>query len=130
MGKTKSKVRGSPRKEVAPIAVEFLTSLEDLTKIARNLSLVEVSSSGILLHCERDSLIPQSLRKTLTLDSLIDTRVFLRIADMNLEVSGTVSRTQLSGKKGFLIAIDYSDDAPEYWRECLTDLLPRPGELD
>jgi hypothetical protein len=36
----------------------------------------------------------------------------------------------LLGKKGFYVAIDYSEEAPEYWRECLMDLLPNPGELD
>lgn len=131
MGKTtKSKQRKAPRKEVTPIHVEYLTSLDDFTKIARDLKIVEVSSNGILLECDREALIPVSLRKNLSLDVLIGDRVFLRLSDMNLEVSGVITRTQLSGKKGYLIAVDYSDDAPEYWRECLTDLLPIPGEID
>lgn len=131
MGKTtRAKQRKSPRKEVTPIHVEYLTSLDDFTKIARDLKIVEVSSNGILLECDRQSLIPVSLRKNLSLDVLIGDRVFLRLSDMNLEVSGVITRTQLSGKKGYRIAVDYSDDAPEYWRECLTDLLPTPGELD
>lgn len=130
MGRSKSKSRVAPRKEVTPISVEYLTSLDNLTKIARDLHVVEVSSSGLLLQCERDSLIPASLRKNLTIDSLVGDHVFLRLADMNLEISGVVVRTQLVGKKGYIIAVDYSDDAPEYWRECLADLLPTPGEID
>ncbi len=54
----------------------------------------------------------------------------MHLEEMNLEVSGVITRTQLLGKKGFYIAVDYSEEAPEYWRECLMDLLPKPGELD
>ena len=49
---------------------------------------------------------------------------------MNLEISGTVVRTRLLGIEGFEIGVDYSLDAPEYWRECLLDLIPSPGELE
>lgn len=107
-----------------------MTSLDDFAKLTRDCDVVEASSSGLLLHVKRDSLIPTALRRTLSLDCLIGDRVFIRLKDMELEISGTVARTQLLGKAGFLIAVDYSDDAPEYWRECLTDLLPTPGEID
>jgi glycine cleavage system aminomethyltransferase T len=49
---------------------------------------------------------------------------------MNIEISGRIARTKLLGKQGFEIGIDYAEDAPEYWRECLVDLLPAPGEFD
>lgn len=122
--------RVAPRKQTTPIHVSSLTSLDDFTKIARQCDVVEASSSGLLLHVRRDDLLPSALRKNLTLDCLLGDRVFMRLEDMNLEISGTIARTQLLGKAGFLVAIDYSDDAPEYWRECLNDLLPKPGEID
>jgi hypothetical protein len=56
--------------------------------------------------------------------------VVIRIEEMNLELSGKVTRTRLLGKEGFEIALDYTNDAPEYWRECLMDLLPTPQEFD
>ena len=130
MGTTNTNRRVAPRKEVTPIHVGHLTSLDDFAKLARNCEIVEASATGLLLHVHREDLIPQSLRKNLNLDALIGDRVFMHLEEMNLEISGIITRTKLLGKKGFHIAIDYSDDAPEYWRECLMDLLPRPGELE
>ena len=104
--------------------------MDDLAKIAKNCEIVEASASGLLLLVRRQDLIPTSLRSNLNLDALVGDRVFMRLEDMNLEVSGKVARTHFLGKKGFHIAIDYTEDAPEYWRECLMDLLPIPGELE
>lgn len=130
MGSIKLNRRVAPRKEVSPIHVSYLTSLDDFAKIAKNCEIVEASSTGLLLHIHREDLIPSALRKVLSLDVLIGDRVFMHLNELNLEVSGVITRTQLLGKKGFNLAIDYSDEAPEYWRECLMDLLPDPGELD
>ncbi|WP_253715776.1 hypothetical protein [Bdellovibrio bacteriovorus] len=120
----------APRKEVSPIHITHLTSLDDFAKIAKNCEIIEASSTGLLLQVKRDDLIPTALRKNLSLDVLVGDRVFMHLEEMNLEISGVITRTTLSGKKGFQIAVDYSDEAPEYWRECLMDLLPQPGELD
>lgn len=122
--------RVAPRKEVSPIHVSYITSLQDFTRIARNCEIVEASSTGLLLLIRREDLIPPALRKNLNLDTLVGENIFMHLADMNLEISGKIARTQLKGKQGFHLAIDYSEDAPEYWRECLMDLLPSPGEMD
>lgn len=127
---TERKKRIAPRKETSPVHVSSMTTLSDFTKILKSGEVVEASISGLLILVRREDLVPQTLRKNLNIDVLIGDHVFLRLADMNLEISGTVARTQLLGKKGYYIAVDYSDDAPEYWRECLMDLLPRPGELE
>ncbi|MNK91499.1 hypothetical protein D3C87_1115970 [compost metagenome] len=130
MGIPNNNRRVAPRKEVSPIHVSYLTSLDDFAKIAKNCEIVEASSSGLLLLVRREDLIPQALRKNLNLDVLIGDRVFMHLEEMNIEISGVITRTQLTGKKGFHLAVDYTDDAPEYWRECLMDLLPSPGEMD
>lgn len=130
MGSPNSNRRVAPRKEVSPIHVSYLTSLDDFAKIAKNCEIIEASSSGLLLLVRREDLIPQALRKNLNLDVLIGDRVFMHLEEMNIEISGVITRTQLTGKKGFHLAVDYTDDAPEYWRECLMDLLPAPGEMD
>lgn len=130
MIKKKQQRRVSPRKEVTPIAVSYMASLSDLAKIAKDCEIVEASSTGLLLIIKRKNLIPASLRGNLNLDALVGDRVYLRLEDMNLEVSGTVARTKFLGKSGFHVAIDYTQDSPEYWRECLMDLLPVPGELE
>lgn len=123
-------VRIAPRKETHPVNVSYVCSMDDLTKIARDCEVIEASSTGLLMHVKRKDLIPHHLKSNLNIDCLIGSRVLVRLEDMNLEISGTVARTQFLGKEGFHLAVDYSADAPDYWRQCLMDLLPIPGELD
>jgi hypothetical protein len=122
--------RIAPRREITPLKVSSVASLENLAKIAREGEVIEASTSGFLLIIRREDLIPSNLRKNLTLDMLIGSKVLLHLPHMNLEISGRVARNKLLGKQGFELGIDYTDDAPEYWRECLVDLLPAPGEFD
>lgn len=123
--KSNRKFRSSPRKEFKPLTLDSFTSLENLQKLASYGEVVEASASGILLRFKRDDFVARELRANLSLDILKGQNVFFNIHEMNLEISGVVARTKYLGKKeGFLIAIDYSADAPEYWRECLMDLLP------
>lgn len=128
--KTQAARRSSPRKELTPLVVSSVASLEDLTKIARSGKIIEASTSGLLLVVKREDLVPQMLRKNLNLDALVGDKILLHLPDLNLEIAGKVARTKLLGKQGFVLGIDYTDDAPEYWRECLVDLLPAPGEFD
>ncbi len=130
MKKSASNRRAAPRKKTHPVEVASITALKDLAKLTRACQIVQASSSGLLLEIPRESFIPKMLRSNLNIDSLIGTKVLLNIRDMNLELVGIVSRTLLLGKSGFQVAVDYSEDAPEYWRECLADLLPVPGEID
>ncbi len=126
----KNKRRGAARKELSPVKVSYISSLSSFSKLTRESQIIEASSTGLLILVERNDLVAPQLRKNLNIDELIGERVYLRLDDMNLEISGIVARTQFLGKAGFHIAIDYTDEAPEYWRECLMDLLPVPGELD
>lgn len=126
----KRKERASPRKELTPVHVSYISSMSDLSKLTREAVIIEASASGLLVHVNRDDLIASKLRNNLNIDHLVGERVFLRLDDMNLEISGVVARTKFLGKSGFHIAVDYSEEAPEYWRECLMDLLPSPGEFE
>lgn len=122
--------RVAPRREITPLEVSSMSSLENLAKIARAGEIVEASTTGFLMIIKREDLIPATLRKNLTLEPLVGNKVLLHLPQMNIEISGRIARTKLIGKAGFEIGIDYTDDAPEYWRECLMDLLPAPGEFD
>ncbi len=122
--------RIAPRREITPLEVSSVSSMENLAKIARSGEIVEASTTGFLLIVKREDLIPSVLRKNLTLESIHGQKVLLHLPQMNIEISGRIARTKLLGKQGFEIGIDYTDDAPEYWRECLVDLLPAPGEFD
>lgn len=130
MAASKTSKRLSARKQTHPIHVSHMTSLTDFTKIAKDCEIIQASISGLLMQVRRADLLPSYLRQNLNIDSLVGDAIFLRLEDMNLEISGKIARTEFIGKAGFLIAVDYSEDSPEYWRECLMDLLPQPGELD
>lgn len=130
MSRTLHARRGAPRKDITPLRVTSVASMENLAKIAKGGSIVEASTSGFLLLVQREELVPVEFRRNLNLDALIGEKVMIHLSELNIEISGRVARTRFAGKSGFEIGIDYSDDAPEYWRECLVDLLPAPGELE
>lgn len=118
------KYRAAPRKDLAKLTLDSFSSLDSLQRLAKYGQIVEASSSGILIKFKRTDFVDKDLKNNLNIDVLVGKNVFFNIHEMNLEISGTVARTQFLGKEGFMVAIDYSGDAPEYWRECLMDLLP------
>jgi hypothetical protein len=123
------KRRVANRKSIGGITVENVTAISKFSAISKIGTLVDASSSGLLLIIDRKDLIPKTLRESLSLDQLLGEHVMMRIAEMNLDIDGYVSRSRHIGKGMFELAIDFSLDAPEYWRECLVDLLPSPGEM-
>ena len=116
--------RQSMKKEVTSLTLDNFASLETLQKLASFGEVIEASSTGILLHFKREDFVGKELRANLNIDQLVGQSVYFTIHEMELEISGTVARTKFLGKAGFHVAVDYSKDAPEYWRECLMDLLP------
>jgi hypothetical protein len=122
--------RVAARQEVNPLEINGFTSLDHMTLLSRKGFIVDASSSGFLLHMKRTDLVPKQFRNTLSLKPLEGDQVLLTIPAMNLEIGGVIARTRRISKDLYEIAIDYSADAPEYWRECLVDLLPRPGEFE
>jgi hypothetical protein len=125
----KAEQRLSRRKALDPIHIESLTSLDPFSPLAKKGRIVDASASGFLLHIQRKDLIPKMLRDNLSIDCIVNEHVKMSIKEMNLEIDGVVARTRLIGNKTFEIAIDFSANAPEYWRECLLELLPNPGEF-
>ncbi len=121
--------RSAPRRAIEPLEISSISMLDNLSKLAKKAELIEASITGFLMIVHRDDLIPKVLRENLTIDSILGTTILIYLPQMNLEISGKIARTKLLGKKGFEIGVDYSSDAPEYWRECLLDLLPSPGEF-
>jgi hypothetical protein len=55
--------------------------------------------------------------------------VVMHIVEMALDIDGKIVRIQQSAPEWVDIAIDFTESAPAYWRECLADLLPGPGEM-
>lgn len=118
------------RSEIDPVSVTSFISLDHMTQIARVGRIVQASATGLLLQIDHKELIPQILRENLTLDALKGDKVIFKIAKFELELAGVVTRTRLVGRKIHEIAIDYSEEAPEYWREILCEMLPRLEESD
>jgi hypothetical protein len=102
-----------------------MISIANLTPICDFGHIVEASSSGFKLIVKRDDFCQSEHKSTMNLDKLNGTAISLYIPIMDLDITGQVTRTKYVSNKEFEIGIDYSSDAPEYWRECLCDLLPR-----
>jgi hypothetical protein len=87
-------------------------------------SIVDVSATGLLLRVRREHILSLPLRSTLTLSQLNTVSVGFTIEVMDTYIEGVVARSKPEGKGEFVIAVDFREDAPEYWRNCLMDLLP------
>jgi hypothetical protein len=116
--------RAAKRKQVGLIPISNLTTMSHFESIARFGHLIDASSTGFLIQVDREDLVPPGLRQNLSLESIEGESITLMINPMELEIDGHIARTRYIGKGVFEIAIDFSEDAPEYWRECLFDLLP------
>jgi hypothetical protein len=75
-------------------------------------------------------LVPKDLRDNLTMDCQVGHQVEMYLPQMNLDLDGTITRATHVGKGNFEVAVTFSSEVPEYWRDCLVDLLPSPGEID
>jgi len=125
----KAERRIAARKTVDLIHINELTSLSSYSVIAREGVIVDASQSGFLLSVERSALIPKEYKENLTMANLVGHQVVMYLPQMNLDLDGTITRADHVGKGRFEIAITFSPEVPEYWRGCLVDLLPAPGEI-
>ncbi len=125
----KAERRIATRKVVDFIHVAELTSMSNYSVIAREGVIVDASQSGFLVTVDRTQLVPKDFRENLDLKSLVGHQVVMFLPQMNLDLDGTITRATHVGKGRFEIAVTFSPDVPEYWRDCLVDLLPAPGEI-
>jgi len=117
--------RVSLRHNIDPLEIHGMISITNLTPICDFGRIVEASATGFKLMVKRDDLCPTDLKSNMSIDSIKGLEVSLYIPIMDLDITGHVARTKYVSNKEFEIGIDYTADAPEYWRECLCDLLPR-----
>ena len=125
----RSEKRFFDRQELDPLSIQGLISISDLTPIADGGLLVEASPSGVRIEVMREELCDPLLRENLSLEEIEGLQVSIFIPAMDLDITGLITRTRYIGDSKFELGVDYTSDAPEYWRECLCDLLPKPGEL-
>ena len=122
--------RIAERKSVDYVSVCDLTSLNNYTLIATQGYITDASTAGFLLVLSRGDLAQGELKQNLNLDPIIGQDVVLYLPQMNLDLDGTVTRATHTGRGNFEVAVKFSADIPEYWKECLMDLLPEPGEFE
>ncbi|MGE0763526.1 MAG: hypothetical protein AB7N80_09640 [Bdellovibrionales bacterium] len=118
------------RKTVDSIAVAELTSLNHYKVLARAGQITDASTSGLQMTLERKDLVPRELRENLSLQELVGQQVVMFLPQMNLDLDGVIMRAEHVGRGTFVLGIQFSEDVPLYWRECLIDLLPAPGEIE
>lgn len=121
--------RFAPRKNLEYIDAIELTSLSHFNVFASEAKIVDVSSSGYLMHISRQHFTQTELRDTLSLDAVIGHQIAMFLPQLNLDLDGTIIRAKHVGKGFFEVAVTFTPETPQFWRECLVDLLPGPNEL-
>lgn len=125
----KSERRVAERKTVEHVHVSELTSLSSYGVVAREAMIIDASQSGFLMLVDRKAIVPKEYRDNLSMHNLVGHQVVMYLPQMNLDLDGTVTRADHKGKGMFEVAVTFSPDVPVYWRDCLVDLLPGPGEI-
>jgi hypothetical protein len=116
------------RKFLAPIHVADIQAVDRSVCLAHYGTIVNASATGLLIHVHAQHLHPEMLEHDLALESVEGDYVTMKIVEMELEIDGTVMRAHHLDQGLCELALDFSDNAPAYWRECLADLLPGLGE--
>jgi len=122
--------RSAKRKETQALMATQIINCDTSKKIFNSGYFINTSLKGFLLSVSRDDIAQEDLKGSLSLDSLIGSSVSLLIDNMELELDGEIKVTRHVGKGIFEVFIHFSGDTPRYWRECLIDLMPNPGELE
>ena len=98
--------------------------------LAHHGTLLNASATGLLIRITPQELNPELLENDRSLRFLRGEYVTMKIVEMELEIDGTIVRMRREQQDGYELAIDFTDNAPVYWRECLAELLPGLGEHD
>lgn len=122
--------RSLNRKIVDAIEVEGLADLTQLKPICTKGHIIDASITGFLMLVHRTDLAQDEHKNNLDISSLHGVDVGLFMPQMNLDLDGIIKRTRHTGQGFFEIFVEFASDIPEYWRECLMDLLPLPGEME
>ncbi len=112
------------RKSVHQVAVKDIHFIKNGEILFRRGVVVDVSATGILLTINRRDIESESLRASLTFESIHNEPIGFHIDMMETYIEGVVVRSKLQNKGQFQIAVDFRNDAPEYWRQAFVDILP------
>jgi hypothetical protein len=122
--------RKSLRKLLDPIHVTDIETTEQPMIIAHCGTLLNASASGLLIRVCRRDLNPDLLEHKWSLEAIEGKDVMMKIIEMELSIDARVVRTRCVDETLCEIAVDFSEMAPDYWRECLAELLPNVDEIE
>jgi hypothetical protein len=121
--------RQSTRKLLDPLHVSDIMAVDHVLVVAHYGTLINASATGLLIEIQPEDLSPELRWHDIPLSSIEGEHVIMRIIEMELELDGTIVRTERTAQEYVELAIDFTNNAPRYWRECLADLLPSLGEM-
>ncbi len=121
--------RIAERKYTDTVDIIDITSLSSYLIIASNAVMINASTSGFLMHIKRTDFVIDELKNNININTLLNEKIVLFLPQMNLDLEGLITRTKHLGKGVFEVAAQFSANVPDYWKECLIDLLPEPGEF-
>lgn len=113
-----------------PIHVADIEAMGHAMIVAYHGKLLDASATGLLISINRSDLNPDLLDQKIPLEALEGDDVVMKIVEMELKIDARVVRTRHVDEALCEIAVDFSDMAPAYWRECLAELLPSVGEIE
>jgi hypothetical protein len=121
--------RQNPRKPTDPVHVAALKIVDQPTVLAHSGTILNASATGLLIRINRNALSAEGFAALTSLTPGENQHVVMHIVEMTLDIDGRIVRAYQPAPECYEIAIDFTDNAPEYWRECLAELLPGRGEL-
>ena len=114
-------------KEIQKVKACSITFYNEENIIVKKAIISEVTTSGFKLILNYRNLVPDSLKFQLHLSKLWYKNIRVYIPDMEMDWEGKVIGTQHLGKGRFEVNIEFFQEVPHYWRECLFDLWPKPN---
>lgn len=117
------------RKHLLPIHASEIKAVDRSLILADYGTILNASTTGLLIRVSCSDLNPEILQHHIPLKTVEGEQAVLRIVEMDLKIDGRIVRAHQAEQGVFEIAIDLTDSAPMYWRECLVDLLPSLGEI-
>lgn len=116
------------RKLLDPLHVTDIQAIDRFILLAGYGTVLNASATGLLIEIQPNDLSPELQHNELMLDAIQGSDVMMKIVEMRLEIDGKVVRAHETAHGCYEIAIDFTANAPAYWRECFADLLPQRGE--
>ena len=113
------------KKKIKGVKAASITLSNEENLIVKKALISQVSPAGFNLIFNYRDLVPESLKFQLHLHSLWYKNIHMYIPDMEMEMEGTVIGTRHLGTGNFEINIEFFQEVPKYWRECLFDLWPK-----